>query len=917
MNIDQIQPPLLDAFPPKEAGRVLKKTLKALQKEGIASLPELEGIEFEPLARWLFRIWSQEKKPGAAPGGPLVFLDPRHLEQEEVPLPSFWEVARGGLLAITAPLDPLPEELKKAQEAGELAILLPSRDEVVALDPRFRLALLHFDDCHETAVDPALRYLRRSLLANCRSASPVHLRGEPATGKRALALWAHRILDDEPLAEIRGQNGLPEEGRWNLFDEISSLGKEQRHALRRLLDSYHTPRTTALPGPEGPRPRHRAFEPIIGTSQPLTRVLHTVEGLAQSPLTMLLLGEPGVGKESLAQAIHEVSGRPGPFIAIDMGALAENLAESELFGHIKGAFTGADRERPGAFRAAQGGTLFLDEIGNLSPTLQMRLLRVLQERQVLPVGADKPVDVDVRVVAATNADLRLMVMQGIFRQDLLSRLSAATVEIPPLRERIGDLHALAHRFLTQMGFTLPQTGPLWTDEVEEIFRTYPWPGNIRELSNTIGYATALSKGTFPIEASHLGPLSPQRLRPTPLITTSSGDGLPTVEGLSGALQQLMTLTTLTVPPYRERSRESRRLKVLEILHGRPITLQALQALESAPWYGNGLELHHRLQPLRAAAPGIIDLETLRAYLPDLFSPRSLAPIEALISPVRQPDGTVGGLRFSHHRGALLVGRVRHVDELRRHQESSRVAQWLEIIEGACEGAEPACLDVSLLGRLSRAHLLFTRDANGLAVVLMPGTHLIARAGNLTDDVEELRAGQHFSLGEAGEVLLESARGRVYLHLFVFSGPVSFEQYSERALRRAEAGRPQPGATLATLGTRQTGNATATPSRGLRVWELNAAEIEALTDMVASYEGGQFNRHILAALTTLEDRPACQQVHTYLQDAPRKAQYTVRLYEKPENQALRDQLIARFDALPDRDARIALLPAGLQRILEDP
>ena len=234
---------------------------------------------------------------------------------------------------------------------------------------------------------------------------------------------------------------------------------------------------------------------LVGNSQALQRVMSMVYKLAPALSTVLITGESGTGKDLVASSLHSHSNRKDQaFIALNVAALPEELVESELFGHIKGAFTGAEQARDGAFRTATGGTLFLDEIGELSLKTQAKLLRVLEDQQVLPVGSDKPVKTDVRVVAATNRDLIKMVEDGQFRQDLLYRLNVLEIHIPPLRERFEDIPQLVghlvDRFSKKHGKMAINVDP----QVIHSFMGYPWKGNVRELANVLERAILLCDG---------------------------------------------------------------------------------------------------------------------------------------------------------------------------------------------------------------------------------------------------------------------------------------------------------------------------------------------------------------------------------------------------------------------------------------
>jgi sigma-54-specific transcriptional regulator len=225
-------------------------------------------------------------------------------------------------------------------------------------------------------------------------------------------------------------------------------------------------------------------------------LLALVHRIAPSGATALVIGETGTGKELIARHIHELSGRhAGPFVAVNCAAISESLIESELFGHERGAFTGAVMARAGWFETAHGGTLFLDEIGDLPLPLQTKLLRVIQERQVVRVGSRQPVAVDVRLIAATNVDLKEAVASGRFREDLYYRLNVAPILLPPLRDRPGDVLPLAYHFLSvyseRLGYS---TANLSSSAIDQLL-TYPWPGNIRELENTIHHALIVCPGT--------------------------------------------------------------------------------------------------------------------------------------------------------------------------------------------------------------------------------------------------------------------------------------------------------------------------------------------------------------------------------------------------------------------------------------
>ena len=236
-----------------------------------------------------------------------------------------------------------------------------------------------------------------------------------------------------------------------------------------------------------------ALSGITGKSPAILEVVGHIRKVAGSNLTVLIQGETGTGKEPAARALHEESSRrDGPFVAVDCGALPENLLESELFGHEKGAFSGADRRKPGQFELAGGGTLFLDEIGNLSLSLQAKLLRVLQERQVRPVGAIKAFSVDVRIIAASNTPLEGAAKSGQFRQDLYYRLAECTLQLPPLRNRREDIPLLAQRFREEACREFQKPVTALSEEAMGLLEAHAWPGNVRELRNVLRQAVLLT-----------------------------------------------------------------------------------------------------------------------------------------------------------------------------------------------------------------------------------------------------------------------------------------------------------------------------------------------------------------------------------------------------------------------------------------
>ena len=255
--------------------------------------------------------------------------------------------------------------------------------------------------------------------------------------------------------------------------------------------------------------RSSMYETIVGSSQSLRKVLSQVDKVAPTDSTVLILGETGTGKELIASAIHKRSRRSAKaFIRVNCAAIPPSLVASELFGHEKGAFTGALQQRAGRFEAADGGTIFLDEIGELSPETQLALLRVLQERELERVGSNQPVSVDVRVVTATNRDLEAAVSAGKFREDLFYRLNVFPIRIPSLRERKDDIPLLVEYLVERFARRAGKTVSHIKNKTLDILRAYDWPGNVRELQNVIERAVILCDGdTFSVDETWLRPKS--------------------------------------------------------------------------------------------------------------------------------------------------------------------------------------------------------------------------------------------------------------------------------------------------------------------------------------------------------------------------------------------------------------------------
>ncbi|MFI5398788.1 MAG: sigma-54 interaction domain-containing protein [Candidatus Binatia bacterium] len=274
------------------------------------------------------------------------------------------------------------------------------------------------------------------------------------------------------------------------------------------------------------------FPNLVGRSPAMRALYEQIEDVAASEASVLLLGETGVGKEMVAEALHRASRRAGgPLIKVNCSALSEGLLESELFGHVRGAFTGALRDKVGRFELANGGIIFLDEIGELSPSLQVKLLRVLQEKEIERVGEARVIPVDCRVIAATNRDLRALVDRGAFREDLFYRLSVIPIHVPRLRDRRADIPLLAEHFLTRIATQEGKSIEGFTPDAVDSLLKYRWPGNVRELENAIAFAVIKCRA-LRIGTDHL----PPEIRSAPR-TARDGAGTLSRDTIEAALQK--------------------------------------------------------------------------------------------------------------------------------------------------------------------------------------------------------------------------------------------------------------------------------------------------------------------------------------------------------------------------------------------
>ena len=369
-------------------------------------------------------------------------------------------------------------------------------------------------------------------------------------GREALEQVRQRVFDlvlcDIRMAEMDGIETLKEIKTWNpsipvlIMTAYSSVGTAVEALKSGALDYLIKPldfdnlqQTLARAlvhtlQPDGVVEASPAAQfGMVGDSPAMQALLHNITLVAPSDATVLIHGESGTGKELVARALHASSARgDGPLVTLNCAALNESLLESELFGHEKGAFTGADKRREGRFVQASGGTLFLDEIGDISPLMQVRLLRAIQEREVQRVGSNQTISVDVRLIAATHRYLAEEVSAGRFRQDLYYRLNVVTIDMPPLRRRREDIPSLAHHFLKRYAERNRKAVQGFTPQAMDLLIHYDWPGNIRELENAVERAVVLLTGEYVSEREL--PLAIVGT-PVPILSSADDEILPLVE----------------------------------------------------------------------------------------------------------------------------------------------------------------------------------------------------------------------------------------------------------------------------------------------------------------------------------------------------------------------------------------------------
>ncbi len=869
---------------------------------GVGALPRFAGVPTVVVARALYRAWLER----APRWRPFVHIDPAHCPQggpDWVKSEPF-AVAAGGWLYIgpgpCALWDPAALEELSARHA--LRIVTES-DELLPLRPRLRAWLLRRDPFHLLASDPSMARLRRAALAYCRAQLVLHLSGPPGSGKRSLARWAHASLGQTPLETVRqgGGDRISPHG-WQLYEEIAQLSPEQLVPLRDRLQAEEGGGGWDEAWHDAPeRPEDGAFDPIVGDSPAMCRVLAKAARYARSRLPMLVYGETGTGKELFARAIHEASGRTGPFVAIDLNTRNVGLLESALFGHAKGAFTGAAAPRQGAAVQADRGTLFLDELGNLSLSTQAKLLRLLEQHTVQPLGSDRSIEVDLRIVAATNANLEELVRAGDFREDLLYRFNPSAVcRLPALRERPEDIAALAAHFLSGTGKSLGAEALLRLEE-------WNWPGNVRELRHTVE-AAAIECPEAQIGPAHLGPLRAGSASAPVLVTSSEAREERAAQWCLNKTEiQKVVAVTLQVPPLAERGSACLRNAILGSLGGRPVSQQVLRALERRTWWGNFTELSRELTAVCSNLEGPIDLVGLHRTLPDLLRDPGQAPIKILLFPSSH-HGEIVGLEQEFKQAAVVVGRTTSLDDLRPRgsaADKKRLQKRWDMLEEMLGTRSVGFLNLSFLSRISRAHFVLCREQGSLLVHTLPGTRLPVSATSLpSTGLFPVKPGSPVDIGQAGEIQIADTKGRLYFQLYVFTGNSALSEFG------AGLAEHLAGPADKTLGYGELKR---------QVWKLRADEVEALSELVirAQSRPHPFARGLReAAREWKRQSPELGALAEYL-DSAHPTQSCTRLVTFDANVELRSALERLLSGEEFGRELWAQLPAGIRRALTAP
>jgi transcriptional regulator with AAA-type ATPase domain len=848
----------------KPLARQLEEVVQALRQTGTAKLPALP----EP------QLWAKLLYREALRSGP--WFPYLHLEASHCPKAPDLSTVEGGWLSLAADwTEPVPE--------GNFAVLRQGKTPPAEAPlPALMARLTHLDRHHLVATDPTLRRERAAMLAHCRQGELVLVSGPLGSGRSALCKWAHSVLMNAPMQshEVPGQTNLP--GHWHLIPDIEDRSPEQLQTLQERLSQEEA----VYPhiGRQQARPSHPDLKRLVGQNAAFVDVLIRAHKHAQKPYSVLLLGESGTGKEPLARAIHDMSQRAGPFVVVDLSSRSEALVADDLFGHERGAFDGASRPRLGAARKANKGTLFLDELGNLSLTLQARLLRLLDQGGVQPLGSDQVTPLDLRIIAATNADIPAMVRSGEFRLDLFHRLNAVTLRLPPLRTRLDDLEPLALHFLREAGVRRPSISA----DALTVLGSYAWPGNIRELRNQMQVIATESEGQT-IQPAHLSQSAGTGQLPI-LVTVRPGESPASSLLNRRQSQQLRSITIHTRAPT-DRSPLGIRNAVLGSLGGRPITREALHLLEHSPWWGNYTELHRKLSLVRETAPGPVNVETLSRLFPELEDQGQPDAITIVLNPSVDSKGRLKGMRSTFHAASVLVGRASSISDLGDHAASERDQQrWVWLKQHQVQHAD--LLSLPFLPSLSRAHILVTRGPSGLLAQRIPGAPSAVKAG----PIGALQpADRPVALGDAGELHVLRKDGSPGLRLAVFLGAAAMEQ---------SLGLLTPGPAAHEETKRE--------SVRRRLWTLNPEECATLNHIVADYEHSDtdFANHLARSLGRILGPSA---LRDYLLSS-HPTQSCGRLYKHAGNSLLREGLRT---VLGDRPGLLKVLPRPLRLASEQP
>jgi transcriptional regulator with PAS, ATPase and Fis domain len=447
------------------------------------------------------------------------------------------------------------------KQRGEVEKALEQYEIVIKVNPKSVLALGGLGDCLMTLerYDEAITVYKRALKILPDGAQKLDIQNDLGVcyfkkNEMEKAIVEFKaVLKTDPdhvnaiynLGQVYYHEGLT--GR--MKQDYEEFVKSSKNAASILFSLSKSMVSAAAAKPE----RRGEETHIVGESASMKRIQDLIKRAAASDATVLILGENGTGKELVARSIHELSARHDkPFVAINCSALSESLLESELFGHEKGSFTGAAGQKLGKFEVANQGSVFLDEIGEIALSTQVKLLRVLQERQLERVGGNETVKVDIRVIAATNRDLKQAIQMGRFREDLFYRLNVIVVEMPPLRAREGDLSLLIQYFLEKMKAKRQTRFERVSREALEIMRQYRWPGNVRELENIIERIVTLNDDEV-IRPEHL----PAELTGSPILVASAGEKLLPASGVLQSVEREMIVKVLQEARFNKKEAASR------------------------------------------------------------------------------------------------------------------------------------------------------------------------------------------------------------------------------------------------------------------------------------------------------------------------------------------------------------------------